>query len=559
MPPQSTADEALRAAASFANSEVYRQATSGDPKTEKMGATCVLVLLQGGRRAVVAHLGDSRAYLLRNHHLVQLTRDHTVVQRMLERNMLTEEEARHHPDANVVTRAFGQKPEIELDVSAPVDLYDGDRLLLCSDGLCGYVEDAAIQQTLDAGGDAQAATERLVALALQAGGEDNVSVQVIALEQPASAVAAVGPARRPASARAARPSSWSKIAPIVLAAFVMGALLPWYWMHRKENSNGQVSKTPQTPGVQDRQEAEISENLPSTPPASTSRRPPPIQRPAQESPAASPDEVTTPPPEAFSLSIIGEPGELFRVLSGYGEMHRIPPAMARDQGLTFPRGHIYFRPMTKYQQEAEKIRDKLNDLNSTRQRNGIYDIQPWPSIADHEETLRGTDLLVVEWTMEENDRRVTVKSEKLPLAEDRASESLKQGTVPEETPVPTQAPILSPAVKPPVPAPPAASSPKGRWKTLFQEGTTPEAIPKRLLKVHPEIPWPPQASARVKKVLQPGIVYYQGRNFMDVAVDVAGELQYETKIMPIDVWKDLKRTDILIVFKSLPKNDRSRR
>lgn len=173
----------LQAAATRTNAELYELSAGSE---HKMGATLVLVLLRGGQ-AVVAHAGDSRAYLMRRGSLVQWTHDHTRVQQMLDHGMLTEEEARHHPDASVITRGFGQQPAIELEVSEPRELMAGDRIMLCSDGLCGYVDDAAIARGLEGVEGAQEATDRLLELALEAGGEDNVSVQVVRVEDKAPA------------------------------------------------------------------------------------------------------------------------------------------------------------------------------------------------------------------------------------------------------------------------------------------------------------------------------------------------------------------------------------
>lgn len=171
--------DALRRAASDASRALCR-ATPASGEGARMGATVVLAVVDG-RRAVVAHAGDSRAYLQRGDALRLLTRDHTLVQRMVESQVLSPEEARRHPDAAVVTRALGQGEEVELEVGDPLPLEVGDRLLLCSDGLSGYVDDAAIGATLAAHAAAQAATDALITLALAAGGEDNVSVQVVQL------------------------------------------------------------------------------------------------------------------------------------------------------------------------------------------------------------------------------------------------------------------------------------------------------------------------------------------------------------------------------------------
>lgn len=172
--------EALQRVASRTNAELYR--CSAQAENHRMGATLVLMLLRGWQ-AIVAHVGDSRAYLMRAGDLSRLTHDHTLVQQMLDHHMLNEDEARRHPDACVVTRAFGQEPEIDIEVASPCELRIGDRILLCSDGLCGHVEDAVIAQTLAGSSDAQETTERLIELALAAGGEDNVSLQVVRIEK----------------------------------------------------------------------------------------------------------------------------------------------------------------------------------------------------------------------------------------------------------------------------------------------------------------------------------------------------------------------------------------
>ena len=169
------ASDALHLAADTANEELYRLSAGADGR--RMGATLVLAIVGSG--TVLAHAGDSRAYLLRGGVLQRRTRDHTLVQGLLDRGILTERQAREHPDSCVVTRAFGQEPKIELEVASPFDLEAGDRLLLCSDGLCGYLDDATISTVLAASVSPQSVTDRLIELALEAGGEDNVSVQVI--------------------------------------------------------------------------------------------------------------------------------------------------------------------------------------------------------------------------------------------------------------------------------------------------------------------------------------------------------------------------------------------
>jgi protein phosphatase len=242
-PPGLAVEDALQDAATKINEQIFREANSGDPATEKMGSTVVLALVSGSQ-VRVAHAGDSRAYLFRNGQLRRLTKDHSAVQRMIDHNMLTEAEARDHPDASVILRAFGQKPEIELEISPPLTLQNGDGLLLCSDGLCGYVDDAEIVRTIGDYEDPQQVADALVELALAAGGEDNVTVQFLQFGQrPRIARGAplegqMRPARtkanlaRPddaASARAAAPRWWQSGYVMVSVLAVIAFIFGWFF------------------------------------------------------------------------------------------------------------------------------------------------------------------------------------------------------------------------------------------------------------------------------------------------------------------------------------------
>lgn len=168
----------LRNAFTEVNAEVHRKAHSGDPATDKMGSTAVLLLIRG-RTAWLAHVGDSRAYLYRKRSLNQLTKDHTWVQKMVDQGMLKPEEAQNHPNASQLSRAIGHKPNIQVDIRNKLNLNDGDAILLCSDGLCGYVSDPEIVAVLESGISVQQIPEQLVRLALKKGGEDNITVQFI--------------------------------------------------------------------------------------------------------------------------------------------------------------------------------------------------------------------------------------------------------------------------------------------------------------------------------------------------------------------------------------------
>lgn len=147
------------------------------PGMKGLAATVVCALVAGDT-AVIGHMGDSRVYLLRNGQLSLLTRDHTVVQMLVDIGEVAEEDAREHPAAGRLTQAVGmeQDPLPGLRVEA---LKGGDVLLLCSDGLHGMVDDSQINELLRNHHDPEEACRGLVAAALEAGGRDNVTVLVI--------------------------------------------------------------------------------------------------------------------------------------------------------------------------------------------------------------------------------------------------------------------------------------------------------------------------------------------------------------------------------------------
>ena len=141
---------------------------------QAMGSTVVLALLRH-KTALIGHAGDSRAYLIRNNAMSRLTRDHSIVQKMVDHGIISDAQSRSHPDASVLTRSLGQK-ELKLEVSE-TELTEGDALLLCSDGLWGYVEESDIHGVATASSlNAEKRCEALLDLALKAGGADNISI-----------------------------------------------------------------------------------------------------------------------------------------------------------------------------------------------------------------------------------------------------------------------------------------------------------------------------------------------------------------------------------------------
>ncbi|MBA2449660.1 MAG: Stp1/IreP family PP2C-type Ser/Thr phosphatase [Chloroflexi bacterium] len=170
-----SAEEALRQAIEAANDEVFA-AGAGTSGRDQMGSTITAVAVHDGR-AFVGHVGDSRCYLIRDGEIRQLTRDHSWVAEEVRAGVLTEEEARHHPRRNIITRALGLQARVEVDlVEAPVELRSA--LLLCSDGLHGVVGDEEILAYADRFPPQQAVDE-LVALANTRGGPDNITVVLV--------------------------------------------------------------------------------------------------------------------------------------------------------------------------------------------------------------------------------------------------------------------------------------------------------------------------------------------------------------------------------------------
>nr|MBA2601013.1 Stp1/IreP family PP2C-type Ser/Thr phosphatase [Actinomycetota bacterium] len=180
---------------SDANAAIWDKAQS-DPALRGMGTTCTLVLVDESR-VHIAHVGDSRAYRLREGHLEQLTEDHTLVGRMVQEGRLSLEEAQHHPQRSIITRALGVDEDVQVDLET-VELSEGDRLLICSDGLSSMVDDRPIESVLASESDPQRAADRLIEVANEAGGDDNITVVVIDFEKASGAARRIVPAAEPA-------------------------------------------------------------------------------------------------------------------------------------------------------------------------------------------------------------------------------------------------------------------------------------------------------------------------------------------------------------------------
>jgi PPM family protein phosphatase len=239
-----------------------------EPQLAGMGTT-ITALMRAGNRLALAHIGDSRAYLLRDGVLTQITKDHTFVQTLVDEGRLTPEEAEHHPQRSVLMRVLSDivdDPEPDFSIR---ESRVGDRYLLCSDGLSGVVSFETLQETLASGDRPGTTCERLVALARRAGAPDNVTCIVAdVVDEPASADAApavvgaasVRPQRRPpdegsSAERAAaltagagqdedsdadeqaRPRSraFVRLAGVAVVAAVLaaGAFAAWHWVRQQ--------------------------------------------------------------------------------------------------------------------------------------------------------------------------------------------------------------------------------------------------------------------------------------------------------------------------------------
>lgn len=170
----------LEAAIQAACAAVFNQANAIKDQ-HGMGTTVVACLMPAPNVAVIGHVGDSRAYLLRGGRLQALTRDHTIVEELVDRGLLAAEEADRHPYKNVLSRNLGSRLQTRVDL-VEVELKPGDRLMLCSDGLYGYASAEAIQYILGSGDAPEHVARDLIELALRGGGGDNVTVVVIEAE-----------------------------------------------------------------------------------------------------------------------------------------------------------------------------------------------------------------------------------------------------------------------------------------------------------------------------------------------------------------------------------------
>jgi len=234
-----------------ANRAVFERSVE-DRQVAGMGTTLTAALVEGDRIRL-AHVGDSRAYLLRDGELRRLTEDHTLVHRMVTEGEISEEEAEAHPQRSVLTRALGVDMFVDVDDDV-VQVRSGDRLLLCTDGLTGMVSEDEIKEVLQRVDDPTEASERLVRAANEAGGVDNITVVVLdfsddgraqdgraqdgpAQDGEAPVARPKAPAEKPAQAPRRRAFPWKRmaiwagaaVAVIVLGLVGLRAYLDTQW------------------------------------------------------------------------------------------------------------------------------------------------------------------------------------------------------------------------------------------------------------------------------------------------------------------------------------------
>ena len=169
------AGETARRAFIEANSSIYNYSKL-HYKVMGMGTTATLAMIHSDK-LVTAHVGDSRAYIIDSENITQVTRDHSYVQELVMRGEITPEQAKHHPNKNYITRAMGAEEAVKVDIG--IRPYNGEKVLLCSDGLTNMIDDDEILEIVNKFSDLHDAAEELINRANEAGGNDNITVVVL--------------------------------------------------------------------------------------------------------------------------------------------------------------------------------------------------------------------------------------------------------------------------------------------------------------------------------------------------------------------------------------------
>lgn len=170
--------EVVRQAFIAANSIIYTYAKN-HYKIMGMGTTTTLSMIYKDR-LITAHVGDSRSYMINSDTIRQVTKDHSYVQELVSRGEISEEAARNHPKKNYITRAMGAEDTVKVDIT--IKPYTGEKILLCSDGLTNFVYDEEIKDYINSANSLQEGAQRLINLANERGGRDNITVVVLEKE-----------------------------------------------------------------------------------------------------------------------------------------------------------------------------------------------------------------------------------------------------------------------------------------------------------------------------------------------------------------------------------------
>ena len=174
------AADAMRHAVERANADIFQRA---DTSVELRGmGTTFVGLCCVDKDVHIAHVGDSRAYLIRDQRITRVTTDHSLVESMVQEGLITEEEAKHHPKRNIITRALGTHPSVEVDMIR-MDKKPGDVYLLCTDGLSEYVDDQTMLEITCADASWENKLNQLIDLALDGGGADNITALYAIFEE----------------------------------------------------------------------------------------------------------------------------------------------------------------------------------------------------------------------------------------------------------------------------------------------------------------------------------------------------------------------------------------
>ncbi|MFT9494275.1 Stp1/IreP family PP2C-type Ser/Thr phosphatase [Anaerosolibacter sp.] len=155
-----------------ANTKIFNKSME-EEKYQGMGTTLTMAFIQS--KLFIGHIGDSRAYLIRNNEIKQITQDHSLVAELLRNGTITEKEAKTHPQKNIITRALGTEENIQIDIYT-IELLAEDIIVLCSDGLSNLVEQMEIKECLTNSNSMQSGCEHLVDLANERGGYDNITI-----------------------------------------------------------------------------------------------------------------------------------------------------------------------------------------------------------------------------------------------------------------------------------------------------------------------------------------------------------------------------------------------